>query len=597
MIEDIYEPLERYDREFREAFSQNTSNAFEKLVSLSGIDVAANKSLCSKIHALESDKAGHEHRRSMFMTGIIIAWILCIAGVALAGYLLFGMEADDRPENYQLLVGGGAGIAGIMLFLLFTWLYPAHKEADKNVKELHEKIEEQKRTAWMQMASLNRLYDWDISTNLFEQTVPRVAFDSYFHVGRLRELTNEFGWDDSFNEDKSVLYALSGEINGNPFVFGEFREMEWGKHTYEGTLDISWTERVRDSDGKTHTVVRHETLHAYVTKPKPMYFNVGGVILGNDAAPSLCFSRQPSSLSNASDGMFTKLKKKHEMGKLKKLSQNLDDESQYTLMNNHDFELLFHSTDRTDEVQFRLLFTPLAQRQMLALLKDNKIGYGDEFSIFKQNRITMVFPKHLDEETMNTNPDRFVDWDLERARANFQSVNENFFKSTFFSLAPLLSIPLYQQTRTRRNIYGEPADQRASFWEYEAIANFHGDGKFKEASCITDNILKTRFLNEHDGMAEIAVTAHGFRGIEHTEYVSVHGGDGKYHDVPVRWIEYLPVERTSCMVVSEQQKAITRNDYNQESGKADWRDRLRKYGCPDTENPIFRRDVISFVRG
>ena len=33
--------------------------------------------------------------------------------------------------------------------------------------------------------------------------------------------------------------------------------------------------------------------------------------------------------------------------------------------------------------------------------------------------------------------------------------------------------------------------------------------------------------------------------------MSVYGGDGCWHDVPVEWTEYLPVERTRNMTVTE----------------------------------------------
>ena len=49
----------------------------------------------------------------------------------------------------------------------------------------------------------------------------------------------------------------------------------------------------------------------------------------------------------------------------------------------------------------------------------------------------------------------------------------------------------------------------------------------------------------------MSVTAHGFRGVDRVDYKSVYGGDGHWHDVPVEWVEYLPVKRTSNMCLSE----------------------------------------------
>ena len=65
MIEDVYEPLERYDQECRDAFAQNARDEFDKLVEQSGIDVAANQTLCAEIHRLEADKARVERRQHL----------------------------------------------------------------------------------------------------------------------------------------------------------------------------------------------------------------------------------------------------------------------------------------------------------------------------------------------------------------------------------------------------------------------------------------------------------------------------------------------------------------------------------------------------
>ena len=117
-----------------------------------------------------------------------------------------------------------------------------------------------------------------------------------------------------------------------------------------------------------------------VCKPIPVYSEERFLLYGNDAVPGLTFSRSPSSLSGG-DGILHSLHKKIVIGGLKDFSRNLEDESQFTLMANHDFEAFFHATDRNNEIDFRLLFTPLAQQQMLKLLKDKKIGFGDDFAL------------------------------------------------------------------------------------------------------------------------------------------------------------------------------------------------------------------------
>ena len=182
-------------------------------------------------------------------------------------------------------------------------------------------------------------------------------------------------------------------------------------------------------------------------------------------------------------------------------------------MGNHEFETWFHAKDRDNEVEFRLLFTPVAQMQMLGLMKDTKVGYGDDFTFVKRRKINVLFSRHLNDAAIDTDPDRFRSWDYDSAAKTFMSFNERYFKDAYFSLAPLLAIPLYQQTRTHEDIWkgvvGRPA---SSFWEHEAVANYHGEEAFRHPGCITRSILKTHVVRRDDGESTVAVTAYGYSG-------------------------------------------------------------------------------------
>ena len=542
MIQDVYEPLSRYRDEFKAEFAWRTEEKFQELTRASGIDVEANRRLIEEIRVLVDHSEEARGKRSFF--GCL--FVLLIAGSVVA----FIAAYNNEVGNPIVLVA--LGIIGIIASL---FLLSPHKKASQLYKELKKTIEAKKDVAWKQMEPLNALYTWDIPVKLIQATVPRLEFDPYFTNERLWSLQRQYGWNDDFNRDKSILFAQSGLINGNPFVFGEYRYMKWENHVYKGTKDISWTEQERDSNGNYRTVTHHETLEATVTKPEPVYKSKKLLIYGNDAAPNLSFSRQPSDLSKGDEGLFTRLRKKHEIRKLQKFSQNLEDESQFTLMGNHDFEALFHAVDRDNEVEFRLLFTSLAQIQMLDLLKDKSVGYGDDFTFRKKKKINLLTSNHLDATSIDTDPKRFHDWDYDRAKANFQGLNEEYFKNIYFSLAPLLAIPLYQQTRTHEEIWKDVLRGReSSFWEHETLANYYGYGQFKHPDCVTKCILKTSLLKRQNEEGAVEVTAYGYRGVDHTEYVEVRGGDGAWYDVPVKWIEYLPVENSRVMYLTEQEK-------------------------------------------
>ena len=541
MIEDIYEPLSRYRDEFREKFARLAEEKFEELKNTSGVNVEANIALVAEIRKLQKIKAGYETQRMWWglLSGLLI--LLAIAG-GVGGYCY-------RTETFAAALFAAVPVC---LLLFFFWTLPAYKKVDARINELSQKIEEKINEAWQQMAPLNALFDWHITAELIEKTVPRIQFDRFFTEERLQDLRESFGWDDAFNEDLSVIHTHSGVINDNPFVFAEVRRQEWISKTYYGHLEISWLERVRDSDGKYRTVRRYQTLTASVSKPAPDYPHEKVLIFGNDAAPDLEFSRGPSDLSGAEKGIWNSIKRSHRLEKLKKKARDLDDNSGFTMMSNQEFELLFHAKNRNNEIQFRLLFTPLAQQQMVDFLNDKTVGFGDDFHFIKDNKINLIMAEHLSEIDFSHAPERFQGYEYKEIKHIFLEYNKAFFKAAYFALAPLLIVPLYQQTRTNASIYGKKGSPRSAFWEHESLANYYGDSRFEHPDCITPNILKTRCVRRNSsGSATVEVTAYGFRGVDRVEYVSVYGDDGKWHNVPVEWVEYLPVQKTSSMELQD----------------------------------------------
>ncbi|MBR4597512.1 MAG: hypothetical protein IKO42_03825 [Opitutales bacterium] len=538
MIQDVYDPLEKYRDEFREKFASLAREKFEDLAAKSGVDAEKNKETTRQIAELWK-KISSEKKKLFFKNLLIFILAACAVAAGVFAYN-FGWNADG------ILSGGGCALCIFGLFRAFK----SRADTSNLVAELKEKAGKLEREAWAQMRPLNELYTWDIPVKLIEKTVPRLAFDPYFTASRLDDLRRQFGWSDSFNEDKSILFAQSGAINGNAFALGEYITQTWGAKTYYGRKTIHWTDWETGSDGRRRMVRKSQTLTASITKPIPVYTRGKILIYGNDAAPNLNFSRSPSRLSNGS-GVLNSLRKKRELRRLKAYSQNLDDDSQYTLMSNHEFETLFHAKDRDNEVEFRLLFTALAQTQMLKIMKDGKVGYGDDFYFKKRGKINMLTSAHLDGAAIDTDPKRFRNFDFEKAKENFLSFNEKYFKDVYFAFAPALSIPLYQQTRTGEDIYGHKLGERASFWEHEAIANFYGCEKFSHPQCATRSILKTSALSRENGVTKIQVEARGYSANPRLNYVEAYGGDGHWHEVPVEWIEYLPVSRTSSISVAE----------------------------------------------
>ena len=181
-------------------------------------------------------------------------------------------------------------------------------------------------------------------------------------------------------------------------------------------------------------------------------------------------------------------------------------------------------------------------------------------------------------------PEKFHAYELTQARTFFNGYHNDFFRSFYFGIAPLLAIPLYQQHRPHSDIYKDTYASKSCFWEHEAIANYHGEAKFKHTDCVTRSILKTASRMEADGSQRVRITASGYSSAERVDYVAVRGGDGRSHKVPVHWYEYHDVQRTSDMIVREK----TPSDNEESTLRKTFEQRGVEY-----KNAIIRRSIAS----
>ncbi len=551
MAEDILDPLEEYKNVYAPRFREVCSHTFDELAAEANIDKQANKETCGRLY----EKEDALNRLNDKAKGLKVLFYGLWAAI---GVGIVWLVADWDTMDYRLKIGIGAAAAGIGLINMLC-VYPQLKRLKKESEELLGQINALREEAWQQMTGLNRLYDWDMFARMMTQTVPRLEFDPYFTTQRLADLKQVYGWDDAFNRERSVLYSHSGLINGNPFVLCRTRKMEWGEKTYTGTKTIYWTTRERGSDGKYYTQQHSQTLVATYTAPYPEYYEKVRLIFGNTAAPDLIFHRKHSGLATK-EGTISYWWTKR---KLKKKAEDLTG-SDFAMMTNEEFEVAFDTRDRNNNQQFALLFTPLAQQNMLALLKDQTVGYGDDFDFVKEHKINTIVPEHLQSMEIDMNPTQFRHFDYEKAARNFQTTMATYFRAIYFSLAPLLCVPMYQQIRPQHDIYGRDMMRESAFWEHEALANFWGEDRFKHPNCATHCILKTEQIPLGNGKSVIQVNAHGYQAIPRRTYVSQWGGDGRMHQVPVDWYEYRPVLGEGKIAMKEDNEAPTATATHQE---------------------------------
>lgn len=543
MPNDIYDPLTEYVNVFRDRFKEVAETTFTELADEANVDIEANRETCRRLYETEDRLSDLKDSRGSWLFWCVLLWV----GVVACSVLGFVYAKDIDPP---VVLAGVTAIFSVIIYLCFR-VHPKLSSLKEESKRLSEEAAKLKNEAWQQMYPLNRLYDWDVFARMMSKTVPRLEFDPYFTTQRLEDLTKSYNWNGTFNDERSVLYSHSGLINGNPFVICRTKMMMMGSKTYYGYKTITWMTKERGSDGKYHSVTHSQVLTASVTAPYPVYYENTRLIYGNTAAPDLIFHRRKSGLATKKDSLSFKLKRRS----LRRKARDLDN-ADFAMMTNEDFEVMFNTSDRNSNQQFSLLFTNLAQESMMRLLEDEDVGYGDDFDFDKERMINIIFSEHLQTLSLDMNPNQYGSFDFDKAKKGFVDINAGHFRAIYFAFAPLLCVPMYQQIRPLSAIYGREMRQHSSFWEHEALANFWGKDKFRHPECVTDCILKTK--QESDGTT-VTVYAYGYRSIPRVSHISQFGGDGRFHDVPVFWDEYIPVTGSGKMMIKED------NDFNDDS--------------------------------
>ena len=358
MSEMIYNPLEEYNAKFKDLHAENTKKFFERLVEQSGVNVENNRATVKKYHELVENTAKLNRKKGLWC---FFRVLMCIT---------------------------------LILIPLVIWkITPIIRALRAEISEADKKAEALMNDANAQMAPLNALFTSRDALEIIESTIPSVSFAPDFSVEQEANMITNFDFNDHNNKEQSTVDVLAGSFNGNPFLFEKRLTHRMGMETYHGYKTISWTETRRGSDGKMQTRVRTQTLHATLVKPKPFYNTQVLLNYCAQGGPELSFSRDATHLDRKSEKEIDRYVKRGEKKLKKKTDKALKKNEDFVSMSNTDFEVLFDALDRTNEVQFRTLFTPLAQTNMVDLIRSTD-GYGDDFDFIKQKRTNRIISKH-----------------------------------------------------------------------------------------------------------------------------------------------------------------------------------------------------------
>ena len=532
MSREISSPLAEYSDFYRDEHLRVATEFFDQLVKDSGIDVEAHKSAVDLLRAHQSSEREWKSLRARWVL-LLLGFIATLAGLSV-------LSAKQHVVIPYLV----AVFVAIAYFFVRAYI-PNMSLLRSQVKQVAQMRDDQEKVCWNQMAPVNQRFRWGIARSLVSRSFPELELDGYVSVQRLQDMVTNYGLNGGATFGRSVLFTQAGAFKRNPFVITRTLRHWMGSKTYTGSIVITWYERQRNADGQWVSVRRTQTLFASVTRDFPEYATDCHLFFGHENVPELSFTRGPSRISGgATEGQIErKAKKVERMGRkqVKKGTGNL------TVMANREFEALFHAVDRSDEVQFRMLFTPSAQEEMVKLLKDRQFGPGDDFAYGKVNRFNIIQSKNLASAQLDDFPSTFKSYDLWETKRKFTDFNVRYFRALYFALAPLLTSPLYRDERSIPEL-GSEENHHLSDWEHEALAYWMGEANFAHPASATQNLLRAEGTRNADGTANVKLTASGYSANPRMTIIPVFGNDGHWHDVPVAWTEYLPVTRTRQMV-------------------------------------------------
>ena len=538
-----FDPIDFYKGPLKAEYDKNAAEFLNALVRVANIDEAANRKIVAEINRLKKKIEDTQKTLVGFKFLLALCIFLLVAGVVMA---IVGICLDLEILTKILLIAIGAVVAIGMVLLIFLVI-------NKKIKNLNS-IFEKHQAAYYQalnrgIAMLNpfrQLLTYKDFIRLVNRTTDVIKLDEELKPQKLLMLHSLYNYNYRYNQNVSVCSVQSGDISSNPFIRVKLFATEMVNFTYVGSRTVTWAETYH-SNGRTYTRTVSQTLTATVVKPVPKYYFDSAVIYGNEAAPDLSFTRRPSGVeTNSTEKQIDNLVKKGEK-QLEKLTEKATKQGRgFQALANSEFDVLFGALNRDNEVQYRLLFTPLAQQNMVEIIT-SKEPYGDDFYFKKDKKLNIVSTLH-GKDMFDYDPsifNQYYDYDL--LKKDFLIYLKNLFGSLYFDLAPILAIPLYQTTDAGLYNPGEILNH-VSTLEAESFVNEMAkvaDLVFRPQEAAEKLILKVNYQNSVGETDIFDVVAYSYQKIPNVTVVPVMANNGRLYDVAVNWFDFIPVNKTS----------------------------------------------------
>lgn len=589
---EIIDPLKEY-KDFEDKLKSQADSYIDGLVKSTGVDEEQNAISVEeyKDATIKADYAIRQANKSRKKRTVAIVFM--IIGLLAVAFGIVGivdvLQLDLPLFVYIISIVCGAVLFISMVAVICAKLNKEIRERSEVARQLVEEREAKLDECYEQVAPLNNAFNEDMTIELINNTLPSIKLEKNFSATRSKYLNENYGFDEDTDSNQSSEELLSGTINKCPFFTERDVLHEMGSKHYEGALEVEWVEYEKDSQGNVYEVTKTQVLRAGVDKPYPEYYGITRTTFFNEAGTDLFFSRSSKLAKGMSDKQRERLVAKGEK-KLDKMSKKaLSKGDTFVKSSNAEFDVLYGATDRSNELQFRLLFTPLAQKNIVALLKDREY-YGDDFDFIKSNYENVIYSNHAQKWDFSRKAENYYSYDAKEIREKFIKYNTDFFKNLYFELAPVFAIPLYQQTKPQNEEKSQEGYPNVSLRQAMVLANAIGESAFENSQSKTSSILKCRYDGKVGSIDRYMVTAHSYMTQRRIDYVSVRCDNGKYYDVPVEWDEYLPIQNSRQMCLVE--LAMNSQEYSEAQQEEDFVQLINRA----SQGPhVYKSGILAYV--
>ena len=485
-------------------------------------DLKKNRDVAQEVYKLEKELK-ETNKLKKRQTNLIVFYSLLI-GLFVCGIIASIIVMVLLDLTWPVLLAPIMTIIfGVIIIAISIWRIVALNKKVKNLKEIISKLEieitTKKEICYKEVWKFLYAIPYAVDKRLIEKAFPDIEFDDYF------SMVDETIWE-NWNElkmDKQTMVRTikSGMINKTPFLLTSLTKQEWHDITYSGSRTFSYTSRDSKGNLTTHTAI----VYAYYNHPAPFY-------------PTQTLLSFLSGITKKGEFMnFDSLKKQNDVSKF--YEKNSKQFKNMRPMENIEFDRLFPCV-RSDEIEFKSIFTPYTQEKMVELLQNNSYNY------IKKNETSFIVNNNFKNFDLKVYVDNLNHFDIDEVVKNFKNFHLGLFDKIYNIFLPLLSIPLYQREKFI-DVQDKKNENHISRKEIESLIDTYVSYEyFKLPSAGTKFIHK--ITSSKKGKAKdidwsLHVVEHNsFRPDRLIKQVSVHDSRVGNVIIPVDYINYIPLK-------------------------------------------------------